>query len=55
MRYGRDGKPQTRQGLKVSLVRELRDYHWTHDDSSGWNYDFTRRYKTIETRTVECW
>ncbi|WP_347247212.1 alpha-2-macroglobulin [Thermomonas sp.] len=53
MRYGRDGKPQPGKGLKVSLVRELRDYHWTHDDSSGWNYDFTRRYKTIETRTVD--
>ena len=53
MRYDRGGKPQAGKGLKLSLVRELRDYHWTHDDSSGWKYDFTRRYKTIDTRTVD--
>ena len=51
MRYDRDGKPRPAAGLKVSLVREHRDYHWTHDDN-GWNYDFTRRFETVETRSV---
>lgn len=53
MRFGRNGQPIPAKGLKVALVRELRDYHWTHDSSSGWSYDFTRRYKTVETRTVD--
>lgn len=53
MRYGSDGQPKPVTGLKVSLVREHRDYHWTHDDSSGWSYDFTRRYQTLDTRTVD--
>lgn len=37
--------------LKVSLVRELRDYHWRQDDG-GWGYDYSTRYETIETRSV---
>lgn len=53
MRFGSDGKPRPAKGLKVSLVREHRDYHWTHDDDSGWNYDFTRRFETVETRTMD--
>ncbi|QNN46891.1 alpha-2-macroglobulin family protein [Thermomonas brevis] len=53
MRYGSDGQPKPAAGLKVSLVREHRDYHWTHDDGSGWSYDFTRRYQTVETRSVD--
>ena len=53
MRYGSDGQPKPAKGLKVSLVREHRDYHWTHDDGSGWSYDFTRRYQTVETRSID--
>lgn len=53
MRYGSDGQPKPAKGLTVSLVREHRDYHWTHDDDSGWSYDFTRRFQTVETRTVD--
>ena len=53
MRYGSDGQPKPAKGLKVSLVREHRDYHWTHDDDSGWSYDFTRRYQTVETRSID--
>lgn len=30
--------------LQVKLVRELRDYHWSWVDDSGWNTDFTRRF-----------
>ncbi len=47
------GRPQPAKGLKVSLVRELRDYHWNYDDSDGWDYDFTSRFETVETRTVD--
>lgn len=47
------GKPQPVQGLKVTLVRELRDYHWRFDDDGGWDYDFTRRFETVETRTLD--
>src|SRR5690606_16536380 len=53
MRYGSDGQPRPAAGLKVSLVREHRDYHWTHEDDSGWSYDFTRRFQTVETRSVD--
>ena len=53
MRYGSDGQPRPAKGLKLSLVREYRDYHWTHDEDSGWDYDFTRRFETVETRTVD--
>ena len=53
MRYGSDGRPRPAKGLRLSLVREHRDYHWTHDEDSGWDYDFTRRFETLETRVVE--
>lgn len=45
------GKLVAAQGLKVSLVRELRDYHWRYDDG-GWGYDYTARYETVATQTV---
>lgn len=53
MRFGSDGRPRPAKGLKVTLVRERRDYHWIHDESGGWNYDFTRRFENVETRTVD--
>lgn len=46
------GKPQPGKGLKATLVRELRDYHWNHSDDGGWDYDFTRRFENKETRTL---
>ena len=46
-----DGKLQAGGNLSVSLVREERDYHWTYDDNH-WGYDYSSRYKTIETRTL---
>ncbi|MFC3549644.1 alpha-2-macroglobulin [Lysobacter cavernae] len=52
-RYGSDGKPRPGKGLRVTLVREHRDYHWNHDDEGGWDYDFTRRYQDIETRVID--
>ena len=47
------GKPQPAQGLKATLVRERRDYHWNHDDDGGWNYDYTRRFENVETRSLD--
>ncbi len=53
MRFGSDGKPRPAKGLKVALVREHRDYHWSHDEDTGWDFDFTSRFETIETRTLD--
>ncbi len=53
MRFGADGKPRPVKGLKVTLVRERRDYRWVHDDDNGWKYDFTRRFENLETRTLD--
>lgn len=43
MRYGYgDGKVyKPWQGPEGEFGARAADYHWTHDDSSGWNYDFT--------------
>ncbi|UXF75630.1 alpha-2-macroglobulin family protein [Stenotrophomonas maltophilia] len=52
MRVDAAGTPQPAKGLKITLVRELRDYHWTFNDNR-WDYDFTRRFENKETRTVD--
>ncbi len=51
-RVDADGKPQPAKGLKVTLVREWRDYHWTYSDNR-WDYDFSRRFENRETRTLD--
>lgn len=53
MRVGSDGKPRPAKGLKVTLVREHRDYHWNYDSDEGWDFDFTSRFDNKETRTVD--
>jgi uncharacterized protein YfaS (alpha-2-macroglobulin family) len=40
------------QGLKLSLVRENRNYHWSYDKTSGWRFDFTRSFDTVESRDI---
>nr|WP_235186194.1 alpha-2-macroglobulin [Lysobacter antibioticus] len=52
-RVGSDGKPRPATGLRVTLIREHRDYHWNYGDEGGWDYDFTRRYEDIEVRNVD--
>jgi uncharacterized protein YfaS (alpha-2-macroglobulin family) len=39
--------------LKVTLVREYRDYHWTWDRESGWRFDYTQRYENADTRELK--
>ncbi|HEY0332356.1 MAG TPA: alpha-2-macroglobulin [Stenotrophomonas sp.] len=46
------GKPQPAKGLKITLVRELRDYHWQFRDDR-WDYDFTRRFENVQARTID--
>ncbi|KAF1693288.1 alpha-2-macroglobulin family protein [Pseudoxanthomonas daejeonensis] len=53
VRVDAQGKPQPAKGLKVTLVRELRDYHWRYEDDGGWDYDFTRRFENVQTRSVD--
>ena len=47
------GKPQPAKGLKVTLVREHRDYHWNYDEDDGWDYDFTQRFENLEVKTID--
>ncbi|MGN6513794.1 MAG: alpha-2-macroglobulin family protein, partial [Lysobacteraceae bacterium] len=46
------GRPRPATGLKMTLVREHRDYHWNYDDDTGWGYDYTSRFENVETRTL---
>lgn len=52
-RWSADGNMRPVQGARVTLVREQRDYHWAWGDDGGWDYDYTSRWKAIETRTVD--
>ena len=38
--------------LKLKLVRERRDFHWTFDQESGWHFDYTQRFEDAETREI---
>ncbi len=38
--------------LKLTLVRERRDYHWIWDQESGWHFNYTERYENAEARTI---
>jgi uncharacterized protein YfaS (alpha-2-macroglobulin family) len=46
------GQPQAAKGLKVTLVRELRDYHWSYADDR-WDYNFTRRFENKQVLSVD--
>src|SRR5690606_14269828 len=39
--------------LKVTLVRERRNYHWTFDNDSGWHFDYTRNFEDVETKDIQ--
>lgn len=53
LRVGTDGKPRPAKGLKITLVREHRDYHWNYDEDEGWDYNYTTRYENVESRTLD--
>jgi uncharacterized protein YfaS (alpha-2-macroglobulin family) len=38
--------------LKLTLVRERRDYHWVWDKESGWHFNYSERYENAETREL---
>ncbi len=40
-------------GLKVTLIREDRDYVWNYDNSLGWRADFTQRFTAVEERVLD--
>ncbi|WP_379655291.1 alpha-2-macroglobulin [Pseudoxanthomonas sp. UC19_8] len=52
-RFNAAGARQPGKGLKVTLVRERRDYHWTHDEDTGWSFDYTQRFENVDTRAVD--
>ena len=52
IRANAQGELLAAQGLKFSLVRENRNYHWSYDKSSGWRFDFTRSFDTVESRDI---
>jgi uncharacterized protein YfaS (alpha-2-macroglobulin family) len=41
------------QHLKLTLVREQRDYRWVFDRESGWHFDYNERYENAETRELD--
>jgi len=41
------------QKLKLTLVREYRDYRWTFDNQSGWHFDYNDRYENTESRELD--
>ena len=53
LRVDSKGVPKPASKLRVTLVREHRDYHWTHDDEGGWDYDFNRRFEDVQVRTLD--
>lgn len=40
-------------GLKLTLVRERRDYHWVWDSEGGWRFNYKQSYDNLETRTLD--
>jgi uncharacterized protein YfaS (alpha-2-macroglobulin family) len=52
LRVDATGKRLAAKGLKVTLVRERRDYRWTWGDH-GWDYDFTPRYENVASKPLE--
>jgi uncharacterized protein YfaS (alpha-2-macroglobulin family) len=52
LRANAEGSRVAGAPLKVSLVRERRDYHWSQEEGGGWGYDYTARFETVETRDL---
>ena len=39
--------------LKLTLVRERRDYHWIWDRESGWHFNYSERFENAEARELK--
>ena len=52
MRSNANGDLLAGEHLKMTLVREYRDYRWTYDNESGWHFDYTDRYDNSESREI---
>lgn len=39
-------------GLRVALIREYRDFHWSFDKESGWRFEYVSRYEESEQREI---
>lgn len=53
VRMDAQGRMRPASGLRVTLVRERRDYHWDYDEDDGWDYAFTRRFENVSTQAVD--
>lgn len=40
------------KNLKVRLIREHRDWHWSHVEGSGWRSDYTARFEKVAEQDV---
>ena len=52
MRGNTKGEQIAGDKLKLTVVREFRDFHWTYDKEGGWHFDYTQRYEDIEKREL---
>ncbi len=53
VRSNADGTLLAASGLKLTLLRERRDYNWTWVDNAGWRTEYSARTETIEERTLD--
>lgn len=52
IRANAKGELVASQPLKVTLVRERRDYNWVHDAESGWHFNYIERYEDSASADV---
>lgn len=52
IRANTKGELVASQPLKVTLVRERRDYNWVHDSENGWHFNYIERYEDSASDTV---
>ena len=52
IRVDANGKSVPAKDLKVSLVREHRDYHWFYEEGDGWGYNYTSRFQSLQSQVL---
>ncbi len=52
-RFDAAGNRVAGKGLQVALVREIREYHWSHDEGTGWKFDYVQRFEKAGGQTVD--